>query len=106
MASESASSGKGAARLAQTVKASMSTLPAVLAKTLAEPQKKEAKTTRTNGPRLAPANRVEPMTAIPAKATSPPRICDRRGHSLKKSHASATVKNACACTTSEASPCR
>ena len=75
------SAASGAARLDQTVKASMSTFPSVLATTLPAPQKNEARMTSRNGPKLAPASRSEPITAMPAKATAAPITCARRGRS-------------------------
>ena len=91
-ASDSARSGRGGARLDQTVKASASILPAVLATTFAAPQKKAASTTNRNGPTLAPASRSEPMTAMPAKAMAAPIACVRLGRSPRSAQAMRMVK--------------
>ena len=44
---------------------------------IAGPQKNDASTTRRKGPKLAPATRAEPMTAMPTNATARRSTCIR-----------------------------
>ena len=102
--SEARNSGAGAARLDQATKASMSTRPAILATTLPAPQNAAAAMTSSNGPRLAPPSRSEPISAMPAKAIAAPSPCAGFGRSPRNAQASKMVKNACNWMTSEARP--
>ncbi|MCY1555249.1 hypothetical protein D9M68_918890 [compost metagenome] len=79
-------------------------MPAFLVRILARPQAMAARRHNRNGHRPAPASRVLAMTAMPTKATAAPASWKRLGRSPNSRKASAMVKNAWVCSTSELSP--
>jgi hypothetical protein len=87
------------------MKPTMSVAPARLMTRLPTPQAAAASTTSTSPPTLmAPPSAWTATSPMPAKASAMPATWSRRGRSRRTMAANSSVKNAWACSTSEASP--
>ena len=87
------------------MKPTMSVAPAHLMTRLPAPHAAAASTTSASPPRLmAPPSAWIATSPMPAKASAIPATWSRRGRSLSTTAANSSVKNAWACSTSEARP--
>jgi hypothetical protein len=87
------------------MKPTMSFAPARLMTRLPAPHAAAASTTRARPPRLiAPPSAWIATRPMPVKASAMPATCIRRGRSPSSVAAKSRVKNAWACSTSEARP--
>ncbi len=101
---DSAKNGSGGIRLPHTTSPTRSTLPTFFVTMLPSAHEHAAHNVSTKPASVIAWPPCMPITASPAAAISKPTTFGKRKRSCRKSAAKISVKNACACNTSEASP--